>query len=67
LTALLTDLPKYSFGSLSRISIASSLPVDAPDGTAPLPNVPSSSMMSASHVGLPRESIICLPIIFFYF
>ena len=65
LIALLTDLPRYVLGSLSLSSRASSLPVDAPDGTAPLPIVPSSRTISASHVGLPRESIICLPNIFF--
>ena len=33
--------------------MASSLPVDAPDGTAPLPMIPFSKITSASQVGLP--------------
>ena len=31
---------------------------DSPDGTAALPRTPDSRMMSASTVGLPRESMI---------
>jgi hypothetical protein len=37
--------------------------VDAPDGTAARPFTPLSSVTSASTVGLPRESITCLPLI----
>ena len=34
------------------------LPVDAPEGTAARPTVPSSRVTSTSTVGLPRESNI---------
>ena len=47
--------------SPSRNSNASCLPLDAPDGTEALPKPPSSKI-SASTVGLPLLSIICLPI-----
>src|SRR6185295_18357412 len=46
--------------SPSRNSMASRLPVDAPDGTAARPITPDSSSTSASTVGLPRESSISL-------
>src|SRR3990167_2048624 len=42
----------------SRNSKASREPVDAPDGTAARPNSPVDSKISASTVGLPRESNI---------
>src|SRR5690606_31105781 len=38
--------------------MASRVPVEAPEGTAARPRVPSSSRTSASTVGLPRESRI---------
>ena len=39
------------------------MPVEAPLGTAALPNEPSSNVISASTVGLPRESTISLALI----
>lgn len=36
--------------------MASCSPVEAPEGTAARPRVPSARMTSASTVGLPRES-----------
>jgi len=47
--------------SPSRSSIASRLPVDAPEGTAARPMVPLSSSTSHSTVGLPRLSRISRP------
>src|SRR5690606_35839858 len=38
--------------------MASCSPVEAPDGTAALPTVPSARITSTSTVGLPRESRI---------
>src|SRR6185437_4019149 len=61
-TAFETPFPIHRFLSPSRSSIASFSPVDAPDGTAARPFAPLSSVTSASIVGLPRESIICLPL-----
>ena len=49
---------------LSRSSLASWLPVDAPEGTDALPTAPHSSSTSASTVGFPRESRISLPLTF---
>ena len=62
--ALKTDFPRYALGSLSLNSKASRVPVDAPEGTAPRPMTSESRIISASHVGFPRESIICRPMIF---
>src|SRR5690348_15309056 len=62
-TAFETPLPIQRFLSPSRNSIASFSPVDAPDGTAARPFAPLSRMTSASTVGLPRESMTCLPLI----
>ncbi len=59
-TALRTPLPLYRLLSPSRLSHASLLPVDAPEGTAALPN-PFSVRTSTSTVGFPRESRISLP------
>lgn len=42
-------------------SSASNSPVEAPDGAAARPTEPSSSVTSASTVGLPRESMISRP------
>src|ERR1017187_624448 len=58
-TARSTPLPPYRFLSPSRSSIASRLPVDAPEGTAARPKLPSERRTSTSTVGLPRESRIC--------
>ncbi len=63
-TAFKTLLPPNNLGSPSRSSTASLIPVDAPEGTAALPTVPSSKITSASTVGFPRESKICLARIF---
>src|SRR5438445_12200955 len=57
-TAFCTPLPRYRFLSPSRSSIASFSPVEAPLGTAALPRAPDSNSISASTVGLPRESRI---------
>ena len=62
-TAFKTDLPRYCFASPSRSSQASSLPVEAPDGTAHEPCAPLSSKTVASIVGNPLESIICSDLI----
>src|SRR5712691_11017201 len=56
-TALSTPLPRYFDLSASRSSRASCSPVEAPEGTAARPSTPPSRMMSASTVGLPRESM----------
>ena len=58
-TALRTPLPRKFFPP-SRNSTASNLPVEAPDGTAALPNTPFSVTTSTSTVGFPLESKICL-------
>ena len=60
-TARNTPLPPYRFLSPSRSSIASRLPVDAPEGTAARPMVPDSNSTSHSTVGLPRLSKISRP------
>src|SRR6187402_1247591 len=57
-TALVTPLPSYRFLSPSRSSTASRVPVEAPLGTAARPKEPSARVISASRVGLPRESRI---------
>ena len=57
---LSTPIPPYLAGSLSRSSSDSLDPVLAPDGTDARPRMPSSSKMSTSRVGLPRESSISL-------
>src|SRR5690606_2998475 len=57
-TALPTPLPPHRSLSPSRSSTASWAPVDAPEGTAARPKLPSSSVTSASRVGLPRLSRI---------
>jgi hypothetical protein len=57
-TAFSTPLPKKRWASPSRNSIASRVPVDAPEGTAARPMAPDSTSTSASTVGLPRESRI---------
>src|SRR5216684_7246983 len=59
--ALRVPLPRYRLGSLSRNSTASCSPVDAPEGTAARPIVPSARRTSDSTVGLPRESRISRP------
>ena len=51
-TALRTPLPPYRFGSPSRSSSASRVPVDAPDGTAARPRAPDSRTTSTSTVGI---------------
>ena len=51
-------LAAIAFLSPSRISRASRLPVDAPEGTAARAEMPLSSVTSTSTVGLPRESRI---------
>ena len=72
LTAVLTPLPKYLDESLSLNSMASCLPVDAPEGTEALPKVPFRRDTSTSMVGFPLLSIISralirliVPVIFF--
>src|SRR5439155_13201834 len=57
-TARSTPLPRKRAASPSRSSRASREPVEAPDGTAARPKVPSSRWTSTSTVGLPRESRI---------
>ena len=59
-TALVTPLPRYRLPP-SRSSTASCSPVDAPEGTIALPCDPSSSRISTSTVGLPRESSTSRP------
>ena len=61
-TAFVTALPPYA-APPSRSSSASPEPVLAPEGTAARPGVPPSSVTSASTVGLPRLSKICLAVI----
>ncbi len=56
-TAVRTPLPIKSFPP-SRSSTASCSPVEAPEGTAALPNIPFSVITSTSTVGLPLESKI---------
>ena len=51
-------LPIRRLLSPSRFSTASCAPVDAPEGTAARPKLPSSSSTSTSTVGLPRLSRI---------
>ena len=51
--------------SPSRSSLASYFPVLAPEGTAAIPIVPSSSSTATSSVGLPRESSISLALTVF--
>ena len=62
-TAFRTPLPLYLDLSLSRNSRASCTPVDAPLGTAALPNLEFSNSISHSTVGFPLLSIICLAFI----
>ena len=62
-TALVTPFPIHRFLSPSRNSMASFLPVDAPEGTAARPSAPLSSVTSTSTVGFPRESKICRALI----
>ena len=57
-TACNTPRPIYIDFSLSRSSSASCTPVDAPDGTEAVPFTPFDSIMSASTVGFPLESMI---------
>ena len=57
-TACNTPFPRYRVLSPSLNSTASCAPVDAPDGTAALPSVPSSRITSTSTVGFPRLSNI---------
>src|SRR5215467_4172776 len=61
LTAFETPLPSNLSWSPSRSSSASIFPFDAPEGTLPLPKE-DSVITSASTVGLPLESRICLPL-----
>ena len=61
LTAIETPFPKNLDGSPSRSSTASLLPVEAPEGTDDLAQIPLFRVISASTVGLPLESSICLP------
>ncbi len=49
---------------MSRNSIASYSPVDAPEGTEDLPRCPDRVITSTSIVGLPLESNISLAYIF---
>src|SRR5687768_12843991 len=53
-----TPLPSQRDLSPSLFSTASWAPVEAPDGTAARPRLPSSSKASTSTVGLPRLSRI---------
>ena len=55
-----TPFPRNLLGSLSLNSIASNLPVDAPEGTEALPVIEFVRITSTSIVGLPLESIISL-------
>ena len=64
LTALVTPLPPYLLLSPSLSSTASFSPVEAPDGTAARPKLPSARTTSASTVGFPRESRISRPTTF---
>ena len=48
--------------SPSLSSTASWTPVDAPEGTAARPVTPVFNVISASTVGFPLESRICLPV-----
>ena len=59
-TAYKTPFPKYTLLSRSLSSTASYFPVEAPEGTAALPIIPCAVVTSASTVGLPLESRICL-------
>ena len=59
-TAPKTPLPRYRVLSPSRSSTASCWPVDAPEGTAALPEMPEVSSTSTSTVGFPLESRISL-------
>jgi len=63
-SGLSTDLPSHFPFSPSLNSTASSSPVDAPEGTAALPNAPLHVVTSTSTVGFPLESIICLAVTF---
>ena len=56
-------LAHVALGSPSRNSIASRVPVEAPEGAAARPNAPESRTTSASMVGLPRESRISRAVI----
>ena len=58
----MTPLPPYRALSPSLSSTASFSPVEAPDGTAARPKLPSARTTSASTVGLPRESRISRPL-----
>ena len=58
--AFLTLLPPNTEESPSLNSRASNFPVDAPEGTIPLPTAPHSSVISTSTVGLALESNTCL-------
>jgi len=60
-TAFVTPFPMNRFGSPSRSSTASRVPVDAPEGTIARPSAPDSSSTSTSTVGFPRESRTSLP------
>ena len=66
-TALSTPLPPYLRWSPSRSSTASNLPVEAPEGAAAVPMVPSESCTVALTVGFPRESRISQPYTFWIF
>src|SRR3989442_10027347 len=55
-TAFSTHLPPYRFGSPSRNSNASWMPVEAPEGTSAFPCAPPSNVTCTAIVGLPRES-----------
>ena len=59
-TARPTPFPSHA-SPPSRSSTASCSPVDAPDGTAAIPNAPESRPTSTSTVGFPRESSTCRP------
>jgi len=60
LTAFNTPFPKKRVASLSRSSIASWDPVEAPDGTAAQPIEPFSRLMTVLTVGIPRLSRISI-------
>mmetsp|Transcript_26674 Transcript_26674/g.79582 ORF Transcript_26674/g.79582 Transcript_26674/m.79582 type:complete len:205 (-) Transcript_26674:11-625(-) len=55
-TALVQPLPRYRDLSPSRISHASWMPVEAPEGTIARTVMPPAVVRSTSTVGLPRES-----------
>ena len=62
-TAFNTPFP-LNLDPPSLSSMASLVPVEAPDGTAALPNIPFSNITSTSTVGLPLVS--CFYVFYFH-